>query len=326
MGRWERVVRPRRIRFEYPANTNPMWTPRRPEFSCAANSVSLMMPAIEPYFIRSVRRGWAGSAVDADLGPTVEAYLTQEGQHFGQHLVFNRFLFDRYRGVERLEGWIRATYRWLESSRSAEFSLAFAASSEMMAYSAARWAASRRHELFDGADEVTSSLFLWHLAEEVEHKSVAHDVYRAAVARSVRSTAVYLGAMAVALALVMVFVFAGTTVMLAAERRLWNPVSWIRLTWWAMWFAFELLTNLALSVFPSFHPTQLVDPAFYLNWLDEYDLGSATLPLWFASSQGTPSTAAQAASASVANRPSLKPPTAVHRPPSSGSERKCSNP
>lgn len=269
---------PRRIRFEYPPDTRALWTPRRPEFACAANSVSLMMPAIEPYFIRSVRR--AVPDVDPELRPVVEDYLVQEGQHFSQHVVFNRVLTDRYRSLVGLEARIRATYRWLERTRSREFSLAFAASSEIMAYSAARWAAQHRHELFDGSDEVTASLFLWHLAEEVEHKSVAHDVYQAVHPTGSRSIATRLGAVMMALALVIAFVVAGTTVMVTAERRLFNPLAWFRLTRWAVVFAFELLTNLVLSLFPRFHPDQLVDPTWYRVWLDEYDPEAGTMPLW----------------------------------------------
>ncbi len=282
-------VRLRRIRFEYPADTDPMWTPHRPEFACAANAVSLMMPALEPYFMRAVRAGRDG--LDDGTGQLVETYMAQEGQHFAQHLRFNRFLTDRYRGVARLERATRATYRWLERSRSTEFSLAFVASSELMAYSAARWAADRRRDLFDDADEVTSSLFLWHLAEEVEHKSVAHDVYHDTVDRSLRSTLSYLGATTVGLALMTIFVLTGTTLMLAGERRLANPIAWARLTVWAIGFAFELSTNLVWSLSPSFHPDRLTDPAFYLNWLDDYDIANGTLPLWQTADSDLPSQA-----------------------------------
>lgn len=272
------MVTPRRIRFEYPADTSPMWTPDRPEFACAANSVSLMMPAIEPYFVRSIRG--AAPRLQPPLAQNVDAYLVQESQHFRQHLVFNKLLIERYKPLARLEPRIRRTYRWLEDHRSAEFSLAFAASSEIMAYSAARWASERRHELFNNADERAATLFLWHLAEEVEHKTVAHDVYEAIHPRQDRSMTTYLGAMFTALTLVLAFVIIGTTVTLAGERRLHNPLSWFRLGRWAILFAFELLTNLTLTLFASFHPDQLADPLWYEVWLRDYDPKTQTMPLW----------------------------------------------
>ena len=89
-----------------------------------------------------------------------------------------------------------------------------------------------------------------------------------------------LAAAMVALVLVMFFVGLGTTIMLAAERRLFHPVAWIRLTGWAITFAFELLPNLAMSLVPSFHPSTLVDPDWYRLWLREYDPATKTGPLW----------------------------------------------
>ncbi len=272
----------RRVRFSYPPETRPVWTPHRPEFSCAANSVSLLMPAIEPYFVRSARR--ALPALNESLRAEAEIYIEQEAQHFGQHVVFNRLLLDRYSSLARLEVLSKKIYRDLEASRSLEFSLAFAASSETMAYSAARWAAARRRELFSdpATDETAATLFLWHLAEEVEHKSVAHDIYRAAVRPSARSMASpkFVAAMLLSLALVVFFVFAGTSIMLWAERRFFHPLAWIRLIRWVILFSFELLTNLTLSLLPGFHPADFADPTFYDVWLDEFDAASGTIPLW----------------------------------------------
>jgi len=126
-------------------------------------------------------------------------------------------------------------------------------------------------------------LFLWHLAEEVEHKSVAFDIHSHVAGnqdRKVFNHVRYLAAMVVALALVVSFVTWGTTVMLAGERRLHNPVAWIRLLRWSLTFAFELLTNLTISLFPSFHPTDLSDPLWYEVWLREFDSDTSTFPVW----------------------------------------------
>ncbi len=272
----------RRVRFSYPPETEPVWTPHRPEFSCAANSVSMLMPAIEPYFVRSARR--ALPLLTGELQHEAEAYVTQESQHFSQHVVFNRLIVKHYPAMARLESASKRIYRHLEASRSLQFSLAFAAASETMAYSAARWAAQRRSELFSdpSTDDTAATLFLWHLAEEVEHKSVAHDIYRAAVQRPKRALASprFVAAMALSLALVVFFVFAGTAVMLWGERRLFHPVSWMRLLRWVILFSFELLTNLVLSLLPGFHPEDFVDPIFYDVWLDEFDTAAGTLPMW----------------------------------------------
>lgn len=274
-----------RVRFQYSDDTNPMWTPRRPEFACAANSVSLLMPSIEPYFVRVTRRAlpW----LDPALGEETERFINQEAQHFAQHQVFNRLLLARYPGLRPIERAARRLFRLVEQ-RSLLFNLGFVAASETIAYSAARWAAEHRRELFEGADDVPATLFLWHLAEEVEHKAAAHDVYRdyrqhmgqgrRRTRRDGLVSVKFVVAMTMAVFLVTGFVVAGTSVTLAYERRLWQPVAWIRLTRWAITFAFEMLTNLTLSLLPGFHPDQLVDPRWYEVWLAEFDPETETMP------------------------------------------------
>lgn len=280
----------RRIRFAYPDDLDPNWTPATPEFACAANAVSLMMPIIEPYFVRTIEAGAEAIAARGhEVPPGTSAYLGQERAHHGQHRVFNRLLLARYPRLAPVERIMARTYGLVERRGSLGFNLAVVAASETMAYSAARWAAGRRRELFDRADPVAASLFLWHLAEEVEHKSSAHDVHRAVQGGRPWFRVRLAAAMALALALVMAFVAAGTTVMLAAERRLHHPLAWARLIRWSLVFAFELLTNLALSLLPGHHPSDLADPLWYEVWLRELDQdtdhaagdpGEPTLPLW----------------------------------------------
>lgn len=249
----------RRPDFALDAASPMCWTPARPELACAANSVSLLMPYMEPYFVRSVAA--AVPALPAELAATVRLYLAQETAHHHQHRRFNQLLVARYPALARIERVADRFYRWL-GRRSTELNLAVVAVSEIIAYSAARWAAERRTSLFAGADEAVAELFWWHLAEEVEHKSVAHEVFRAHRGRRLP----YLAAIVVALASVTTFVLAGTTVMLAYERRLHRPGSWVRLAVWAVGFAFEMLANLGLSCSRRFHPTQLVDPLWYDLW------------------------------------------------------------
>lgn len=273
----DRPLATRRIRFEFPPGLDPMWTPARPEFACAANAVSLMMPTIEPYFVRTVAAAadHLGDRAPADTA----AYLAQERAHHGQHHRFNRLLVDRYWGLAPVSAAMAHVYGALERRGGLGFNLAVVAASETMAYSAARWAAGHRRELFDRADPVAATLFVWHLAEEVEHKSSAHEVHRAYEQDRAWSRLRLLAAMALALLAVMVFVAAGTTVMLAAERRLHHPVAWARLIRWSVGFAFELLTNLGLSLLPHHHPDDLTDPLWYEVVLREFDEDTGTLPL-----------------------------------------------
>ena len=114
------------------------------------------------------------------------------------------------------------------------------------------------------------------LAEEVEHKSVAHDVARAVGVSRWALVRAMIGA-TFALAF---FVMAGALPPLVAEGRWWRPVTWWRLTTWALGFAFELLPVLTASVLGGHHPSQLVDPSWCGPWLAGFDPDSGELPDW----------------------------------------------
>ncbi|MCU1351176.1 MAG: hypothetical protein JWM05_385 [Acidimicrobiales bacterium] len=264
----------RAMRFDYPADMDPAWNPRLPEFACAANSVSLLMPYVEPYVVRSVRA--ALPQLDADLAAEARGYLDQERSHHVQHRRLNRILGARYPSVQRLETLMRRTFGWLGRRGSPEFGLAFAAGFETIAYTSARWTDKHLKELFAGADAVPSTLFLWHLAEEVEHKSVAFDVYRATGGK--RRT--YVWAMVVSMLLLAGFSVAGTLLMLRAERRLFSPIAHLRLVKWSVSFVFELFPAMLGSAYAGHHPSQLADPPWLSRWLDSLDPETGTMPAW----------------------------------------------
>lgn len=237
-------------------DVDPVWNRRLPELACAANGLSLLMPYVEPYIVRTTRR--ALPLLDPELRRSAESYLRQEASHHRLHRRFNDVIARRYRGVRTLERAMAATYGWLERRGGLGFGLAFAAGSETIAFALARWVDHRLPDLFDGADPEVAGLFLWHLAEEVEHKSAAHDLYQAVGP----SRAVQALAMAASLQLMALFTLAGTVLLLAAERRLWRPVTWLRLLRWSISYAFDVLPLLAVSVLPGHHPSQLADPGW----------------------------------------------------------------
>ena len=271
----ESPVPVRAVRFEYPDDTRAMWHPHKPEFAAACNALSLGMPYGEPYVIASVRRV-VDDLDDPELADRARAYLAQERQHYRAHRRFNELLTDEMPGLLRIEKWLSRSYRRLDRKGSREFNVAFAAGFEAVAYSAARWMDRKRLTLFRGADPVPATLFLWHLAEEVEHKSVAHDVWAAVDGRRTR----YAAGMLTSFAMLVFFIFVGTLAQLWSTRRIFNPLAWVRLIGWAFGFAFEALPTMAVTVIRGHHPSDLADPSWLPVWLQEYDEATGTMPLW----------------------------------------------
>ncbi|HTN99390.1 MAG TPA: metal-dependent hydrolase [Microthrixaceae bacterium] len=275
MGADSQGVQVRRVTFEYPSGEHLCWTPSMPELSAAANSVSLMMPFVEPYVVKSVHS--VIDELDPELAEVARDFNRQELQHHVQHQRFNDQIRVEAPGITRLEGWMKRTYGWMSRRCSKNFSLAFAAGSETVAFSIARWTEKHAARLFKGADPHVTTLFMWHLAEEVEHKSVVFDVYRAVDGSRFR----YLRASAVSVALLTLFTTLGCLTMLHAQKRLFNPVAWWRLMVWSMSIAFEVLPNLLASASKRHHPDDLADPISLTTWLSLFDPETATMPLWW---------------------------------------------
>jgi hypothetical protein len=268
----------RRVALEYPDDLDPCWNRRFPEFAHAANGISLLMPYAEPYFVRSARS--ALDQLDDPLRTQTRAYIDQEREHHRQHRRFNDLVAARYPGIGRIEQWMRRTYGWLGRTRSQRFNLAFAAGSETIAFALARWVEKHAGQLFTDADAEPATLFMWHLAEEIEHKSAAFEVYEAVDGSRVR----YAAASAISLVLLMWFTWISALVMLRGERRLHSPVAHFRLLRWSLSISFTVLPMLASSALPGHHPRSFADPVWLPAWLETFDSDTGTLAVPFGTS------------------------------------------
>ncbi|MEZ5379363.1 MAG: metal-dependent hydrolase [Acidimicrobiales bacterium] len=259
-------LRARQVSFDSTASFEVDWQRRLPEFAMAANAVSMMMPHVEPYVVRSVRG--VIDELDAPLAEQARAYAAQESSHHGQHRRFNQHLIHRYPFLRKVDHWLSRTFRFIEAKGRGNFALAYAAGAETIAYAIARWVADHRRTLLDGADGPAADLFVWHLAEEVEHKTVAFDVFTARGG----SRGSFLIGMLASLSTLAFYTVLGTLVMMISSRRILSPMAWLRLTWWCLTFVFELLPTMAGALLRGHHPSSLSDPEFYRVWLLDFDL------------------------------------------------------
>lgn len=277
----------RRVKFEFPPETNPVWNKRFPEFSHGTNSVSMLMPHAEPYFVRTAQRALP-LLEDDDLRHRTEDFIKQESLHFRQHRVFNDIIVEHYPGIAKLERLIKFAYGRLEKKRSLKFSVAFVAGSEAIAYALARWTDDHLGTMFQDADPVPSTLYLWHLAEEVEHKTCAYDVFEALDGSRLR----YALGMTVSFLLLVFFCLSAVTIMLWKDRRLFHPVSIWRLLRWAFSLSFSVMPVMAASAMPRHDPRSMADPPYLSAWLAQFDPETQTMPLWGAPDRRTAPTAA----------------------------------
>lgn len=265
----------RPIRLEWRDDTRARWQPLKPEFAAAVNALSLGMPYGEPYVMKAVRDALPEIHDDV-LEREVQAYLEQEREHSKQHRRFNELLVAQHPALRHVERWLKWSYGFLTRRMGRKFAISYAAGFEATAFAAARWMDSNRHELFRGADPEPATLVLWHLAEEVEHKTVAHDVWAAVDGSRLR----YATAMAVCFVMLVWFIFCGVMVQLTAWRRVLSPVAWFRLWKWGLGFASEVVPTMAVTLLRSHDPRKQADPSWMPLWLAAYDEEANTIPSW----------------------------------------------
>ena len=81
----------------------------------------------------------------------------------------------RFEALTELAAAIEADYQRFTSSKSLRFNLAYAEGFEAFTMALSRFAFETK--LVDRVHPAARDLFLWHLVEEIEHRTVAFDVY-----------------------------------------------------------------------------------------------------------------------------------------------------
>ena len=143
------------------------------------NALSMSFPRGEQYFIDSVRNGWKSlpEAQRAPYAAEVQGFVGQEATHRRIHAMFNAHLEEQghvnriaQRAQQRMEA---------RAHMGLRNHLAATAATEHFTAVFADWVL-RHPECLEGAEPRLQTLWLWHSAEESEHRCTAFDIYRAA--------------------------------------------------------------------------------------------------------------------------------------------------
>ncbi|MFD9405550.1 metal-dependent hydrolase [Streptomyces sp. NPDC059989] len=181
------MISPRRVAFDW--KTTPLhWIPDEPTATHVINVLHLLLPAGERWFVKVFKEGLP-LVTDPELRKDVKGFMGQEATHSVQHshvldhLAEQRlpteaytkhvdFLFEKLLGETPPFGAPITAQEWLR------FRLALVAAIEQFTAVLGDWVL-RAEELDEaGADEIMLDLLRWHGAEEVEHRSVAFDMYQ----------------------------------------------------------------------------------------------------------------------------------------------------
>ena len=255
----------RRIPFEFPDDIDPYWKPDMPEWSAYLNGLSLTMPYLEPFLIRTIQEA-RQSIGDPRLKKDIQSFIQQEAQHFAQHRKFNELMKAKgYPELAVLEDAMEKSYQTLDQA-SLQKRMAYTAGFETMTIALTQFLVGRRRWLFKDADPRVASLMLWHIVEEAEHKRVAIDAYRAACpGYFARLVGIFHGSFDV-----MINAAKGARIILRKDDR-FRLTNKLRLAMIGLSFFVTWIPLLMRSMLPRFHPDSIQEPQWVHDWIREYE-------------------------------------------------------
>lgn len=175
----------RRMDFDFPADIPAWWWGGDRELTRSSDALHLLFPDGERFFIRSVRDvmktlpAEGAGAASPELKQRVRAFMGQEAMHGREHeAAFALLDRDGLEWRAFVEEEVKPVFLAGDRVFSPLTRLSVTCALEHL--TAVLGATSFSDPLMPEAHPAMQELMLWHAAEEVEHKSVAFDVYEAA--------------------------------------------------------------------------------------------------------------------------------------------------
>lgn len=174
------ALKVRKLPWSFAADTPFQWNPTNPVFGLSMNTLSFIAPAFERYIVIAVREA-LGVIADPAVRSEAEAFLRQEGLHAHAHRLHVAALTGQHPGLAEVSRELDRRFDALLASQSLPYHLAHVADIEATFTPLFDMFLRHRETLFDNGDPRVAPLFLWHLVEEIEHRSSALIVYDAVV-------------------------------------------------------------------------------------------------------------------------------------------------
>ena len=166
----------RRMDFAFTPDIPENWGNGNPMVTALMAGLSAVFPPGERYFIESVRH-YADQVTDPELKERIRGFIGQEANHTKEHIAFNEFLSARGVPIEKFERFVDARLKDLKQRSSPAANLARTAALEHMTAFLAS-ALLDFGDFLEHTHPTVAAFWMWHAIEEIEHRSVAFDVYK----------------------------------------------------------------------------------------------------------------------------------------------------
>lgn len=165
----------RSMAFDLPDDLDPIFVPGQKAVSALLVASSLALPHLEPYLIRTMSAA-RPHIHDPSLLEDLQRFSAQEGHHYRAHKAFNeRVRLGGFPELARFEAELEADYRRFTDTKSLRFNLAYAEGFEALSMNLILLLIET--EGMPSGSPV-EDLWGWHFVEEIEHRTVAFDVYQ----------------------------------------------------------------------------------------------------------------------------------------------------
>ena len=169
----------RRMQFDIPdaADFDPRWLANDIVQSYFSTGISLYVAYLEPFLVKSMRRV-LDQISDDELRENVDRFSRQEAQHYMQHEKFNAAILGQgYPGLaDRFER-LKADFESYLADKGDKWCVGFVEGFEALTTQLALQSLRQLGRQHPKTDPRFAALFEWHMAEEVEHRNVAFDIY-----------------------------------------------------------------------------------------------------------------------------------------------------
>ncbi len=257
----------RRMDFSIRPDMEKYWFNGNPLISGFFYALSATFPDGERFFIDTVRH-YQKDVQNPLLKQQIRAFIGQEAHHGKAHEDFNGALEAKGFPMQVVAGKAKALLDLAKQRLSPQRQLAITVALEHVTATLAEHAL-RHPEITSQMDPTFRDMIVWHAVEEIEHKSVAFDVYRERVGNEFLRRRVMFMTLILFFARVKYF----QKIILRADNRKATLGEWWeakKFFWGKGGLVRESLIHFAKAFKKGFHPSDIDQRPLVKDWQERY--------------------------------------------------------
>lgn len=244
-------IEPRKIRFNIDKALPRYWNANCPVMTHVFNAIAILAPAFERLAITSVLV-YQKSISDPFLARQVKGFIGQESAHGSEFIRFNQILRSQGYDVKTRGRKNVMQFKSLAKRFSPIMHLSLTLAAEHLT-AILSYLLLREENWLNSADKKCADLWRWHAQEEIEHKAVAFDVFKAAGGTYfTRVIGMFMMSSMMMYLLISNFIYLASRDKLLRKLSFWKTL--FTVTWGKKGLMRKLMIPWCYYFKPSFHP------------------------------------------------------------------------